>query len=386
MPPPLVPPPASDIGAMTVPRYLQRWLDVNAITKLTRTSTFIQLLTFNQANSTWNGYSDIIFAFNFKSPNAISLSGITIPVSSNYALCISYKVQGIVTRYLLWDAVGSRLPETFTSYNGQPIKKNFRLEIWNTSQGAVSETTILNFYTSKLGPFDYRYGKDATLVNPDPVVSNFQNINSSISVPLPINSIGDFITTAGVTTSDSFHVTLWTDQLRGTTLTPNSVGDSSFNEGGGLENGSLVSLVNGPTGFMQGFFISNTIAMLISIDSPFPVGQLYSSGTNGLVISTVSVGSNRLFNAFGVTGTYPIVTGVPRTMYLLIADSLNGILYVINPQNGARLDTLVGIPINPTTGTYTVIGQGSPPNPTDPDAITTNGSEVLTGGQTILAQ
>lgn len=183
---PLVPPPAGDIGALTWPRRLQRWLDNNPVTRLTRASTYIQLPTFNQGVSTWNGYSDIVASFNFEGVNNISLKDIVPPSNPNYVCCICYRVGSNVTRYLLWDAIGSLLPGTFTPYTNQAILKNFRLEIWNTSQGAVSEVNGLTMYTSKLAGMDYRYLQDGALVIADGESTNFF-VNGSIQLPYELN-------------------------------------------------------------------------------------------------------------------------------------------------------------------------------------------------------
>jgi hypothetical protein len=82
MPYPLVPPPLTDTGALLYPRTLQRWLDVNPVTKLTRTGTYITLPTFN-INVNWLGYSDIVASFNFEGPNNFSLTSYNINQSSS---------------------------------------------------------------------------------------------------------------------------------------------------------------------------------------------------------------------------------------------------------------------------------------------------------------
>ena len=72
MPAPLIPPPANDSGALTWPRFLQRWLDVNPVTKLDRVGSFITIPSFSVA-STWNGYSTIVAAYNYEGKNNNSL-------------------------------------------------------------------------------------------------------------------------------------------------------------------------------------------------------------------------------------------------------------------------------------------------------------------------
>jgi len=191
---PLVAPPISDTGAWTWPRTLQRWLDINPVTKLTRTSTYIVLPNFTTLN-TWNGYSDIVASFNCEAPNNFSLSGTLsqVPLSVNYALCISYRVGSVVTRYLLWDAQGSKFNQTIPLYVGQPIKKNSRFEVWNTSQGVCSQATAVSFYTTKLGPQDYRYSGDTLLKICDAINTAFSSslVNTTPTGVVQVTGAGD---------------------------------------------------------------------------------------------------------------------------------------------------------------------------------------------------
>lgn len=177
MPEPRHPPYVS--GAVVIPRQLNRWLDVNPQNgPLTRTSTYITLPAFAQTD-VWNGYSDIVASFNVESPNNISLKNYNVPTSPNYVLCVSYRVGGVVTRYLLWDADSSNLNQTIPAYTGQVLLKNFRFEVWNTSQGATSQASAITFYTSKRGNVDYRFGDDSALVATDAENDNFHNTSTS---------------------------------------------------------------------------------------------------------------------------------------------------------------------------------------------------------------
>jgi len=153
-------------GALTVPRQLNRWLDKNPQNGgLQRTQAYITLPSFAQNSSTWNGYSDIVFSFNFTAPNNFSLKQFQKITDGNYDLCISYRVGSVITRYLLWDSPGSSKNPAVTPYTGQTIKKNFRLEVWNTSQGIASQASSVNLYTSVTGQVDYRWGSDFALSN-----------------------------------------------------------------------------------------------------------------------------------------------------------------------------------------------------------------------------
>jgi hypothetical protein len=166
--------PPFESGALAIPRQLNRWLDKNPQGgPLRRVDTYIILPVFSAIDS-WNGYSDIVTSFNFETQNNFSLkSGYTVPTNPNYVLCVSYRVGNIVTRYMLWDATGSEMNRDIPMYTGQPLKKNFRFEVWNTSQGAASQSTALTFYTSKLGSIDYRFGADYALATNDGQVTNF---------------------------------------------------------------------------------------------------------------------------------------------------------------------------------------------------------------------
>jgi len=166
MPEPLHPPFLA--GALTQPRQLNRWLDTNAQGgALSKIATYLTVQAFS-VPFTWLGVSDIVASFNVESPNNFSLKAFTPPVNPNYVMCISYRVGGVVTRYMLWDAVGSKMNRVIPMYTGQPILKNCRFEVWSTSSGSpVVNADVLTFYTSVLGSIDYRYGSDVVLVAND---------------------------------------------------------------------------------------------------------------------------------------------------------------------------------------------------------------------------
>lgn len=192
MPSPIIPPPLTDTGALTNPRQLQRWLDINRITKLDKTGTYITLPSFIQSANTWNGYSDIVLSFNCESPNNFSFSGVltsSIPFNPNYVLCVSYRIGGVVTRYILWNAIGSNMNQTIPVYTGQLIKKNFRFEIWNTSQGIASQAASINYFTSVLNSKDYRYGVDTNLVSTDSPCILFKSVSLNLPLVFPTTSI-----------------------------------------------------------------------------------------------------------------------------------------------------------------------------------------------------
>jgi len=179
-------------NAIIQPRELQRWLDVNPQNgPLARTSTYIVLPAFAQGSSTWNGFSDIIFSYNVESPNSVGLLTIgtktapsyVISANPNYTLCISWRIGGNITRYVVWFATGTVLPFDVIPYTGQRLPKNWRFEIWNTSQGVVSNAAPITFYTTALGQIDYRYGSDSALVGVDAQCNNFESQTTTFSNP-----------------------------------------------------------------------------------------------------------------------------------------------------------------------------------------------------------
>jgi hypothetical protein len=183
---PLVPPPLSDTGAWSIPRTLQRWLDINPITRLTRTQAYITLPAFN-VNVNWLGFSDIVASFNYEGPNNFSLTGFNIEPnpSPNYLLCIMWRdSKGNVKRYKLWSGVGEVFYFPCYVYNGQKIAKNFRFEIWSTNNTPAIQTKAIQIYTSLLGKQDYRYGSDFTLVSNDAVCINFSESSNTIELAM----------------------------------------------------------------------------------------------------------------------------------------------------------------------------------------------------------
>jgi hypothetical protein len=186
--------PPYEAGSLTIPRQLLKWLDVNPQNgPLTRIATYIALPAFSVSN-TWLGHSKIITAYNVESPNMFCFKSFTPPSSPNYALCVSYRMGTAVTRYLLWNATGSQFNYTVTPYTGQFIDNNFRLEVWDTSQGNASQSSQILLYTSKLGSYDYRFAVDSALAGNDGQVTGF-------TISLPATFTFSFPTTAVSTTN-----------------------------------------------------------------------------------------------------------------------------------------------------------------------------------------
>jgi len=201
MPQPLTPPPLLDYGAFTVPRILQRWLDVNPITALTRTQAFITLPSFSQA-ITWLGYSDIVIAFNYEGPNNFTLTGFNVepyPLP-NYCLCIAWRDEnGNMNRYSLWHGVGEVIYGSVQPYAGQKIAKNFRFEVWSTNSTPAIQMNPISIYTSVLGGVDYRYGTDFVLVSNDTPVTVFGETSNYNPSTFPTTNLWNrWISTYGI--------------------------------------------------------------------------------------------------------------------------------------------------------------------------------------------
>lgn len=131
MPPPINPPPSNEPGAISNPRMLNRWLDINPVFPLKRTETFWLLPAFN-VNSNWLGYSDIVAAFNYVAPNNFTINDFVVPTNPNYVACVMWvDSHHVVHRYKLWEDVGEVFFFTIPVYTGQLIKKNYRIEIWS---------------------------------------------------------------------------------------------------------------------------------------------------------------------------------------------------------------------------------------------------------------
>ena len=233
MPEPLHPPYVP--AAVQQFRMLNRWLDVNAQNgPLSRTQTFITLPAFSQTVN-WQGYSDIVAAFNYEGPNNFSLkSGSNLPDNPNYCLCIMWKDSNdVVYRYAIWKDVGESIYCPYPLYTGQLIKKNFRFEIWSTNNTPAIQVLPISFYTSVLGNVDYRYGVDSTLVSSDSEVTDFESIKQ-LNEPT-INSTCSLIADCGIVYDQvSNYLTSWTDSVSSLAFTP--TGNISYDQAGNVTN------------------------------------------------------------------------------------------------------------------------------------------------------
>ena len=142
MPIPSAPPPSNESGALTQPRQLQRWLDVNVVPRLTRTQGYFTIPAFS-VNAEWRNASGIAAVFNYTATKNFTLKPFTVPVSPNYLACIAWVDDDYVMhRYKLWSDVGEALFFDCPLYAGQLIKKNFRIEIWNILPDPLTEFSL----------------------------------------------------------------------------------------------------------------------------------------------------------------------------------------------------------------------------------------------------
>lgn len=223
MPPPTNPPYAA--GALSIPRQLNRWLDINPVRPLGRTRGFFTLPTFSVAQPHGTGYANIIAAFNYTASRNFSIKSIS-SFSSIYVLCVMWVDQfRNVHRYALWPNIDQTFYFQLVPYTNQLIGKNFRLEVWNgdyivqlhqerleTEDGdgllgdglgdflvteeqayppsesqasTIVQEVPITFFTSLLGEFDYMWADDFTIALASPVVMDFYfPLNNPLTPPI----------------------------------------------------------------------------------------------------------------------------------------------------------------------------------------------------------
>lgn len=304
--------------AISQPRQLNRWLDVNAQNgPLGRTQTYITLPAFSQAVS-WRGYSEIAVAFNFEGPNNLSLrSNFTAPLAPNYVLCIMWEDSLRVThRYALWRGVGEKFYFDCPLYTGQLIKKNFRLEVWSTNSTPAIQTTPINLFTSVLGNEDYRWGTDFKLVSNDTPTTVW---GQNLVVPAIPNNVGagNFLMHQFISTVN-FAAPNWTDVGGLHTVSSANIIQQVFNIG--FNNFTTVSTdgahITGNTGDA---FEENYIIALVYVDGSS--GDLVNySGSPIIALTPTTV-------TFGTD--VALLNGVGK-LYLIVANYVNKVGSVVD--------------------------------------------------------
>jgi hypothetical protein len=151
----------------------------------------------------------------------MSLINIQQILQSNpdYTLAVMFEDSNFnVTRYVLYTGVNSiPLPVPSKPYNGEVIRKNFRLEIWNTAVGSVAQTVPLSLITSVLGGQDYRYGNDFQLAGNNGDVVSFQSLYTALTSPPTAGLSARWRYDTGVTLS-AVSVTSWASMINSSDL------------------------------------------------------------------------------------------------------------------------------------------------------------------------
>jgi hypothetical protein len=102
---------------------------------------FITIPAFSHGGITWKEASEIVTQFNYSASKNFILREIPErPTGANFIPVISYRIGMTTFRYKLWSDGTEVINEEL--YNGQVIKKNFKIEIWNINGG--SDTVSLD--------------------------------------------------------------------------------------------------------------------------------------------------------------------------------------------------------------------------------------------------
>lgn len=340
------------------PNFLNRWLDRNPLSPLTRCRYFLTIPAFN-IQSGWKGYSDIVGAYNYISPNLFTLKDINnwAPIAPNYTLCIAYaNADHSVVRYRLWTAVGETIYSNIPLYDGQVIKKKFRFEIWNSSSGVATQTTDLTpILTSVLQNVDYRYGADALLTIPTEFVTKFDS-------------------NAGITQPDQTNLMVWLDGKYGISYSSgNSVASWADRTGNLIMRQNI--LQQQPTSSVAGYvqFLQNA-NMVASNVINVGVGVYFLRVLSGPVTQP---NNNTIFNQHGAVSSSSLVmnpqggmvaqlgpSSVPTTyatgsITIVEINTVTGQVYVHDPATG--ISTLQGVSATTFLDTLNLtLGGGSP--------------------------
>jgi hypothetical protein len=214
------------------------------------------------------------------------------------------------------------MPYSVPLYSGQPIQKNFRFEVWSTSQGNASQAKALQFYTSVAGQLDYRYGTDSLLVGNDGQVTNFNYATAApnYNIALPVSVMQWYSPTYGITLSGP-NVTSWASYINTGINQTLTVKSSTW-----LQAGTPV-LINpvspGTLGYTAIGGITTQAIVFVFKLAGFATRTIYNNG-NGF---TFSVNFNGTITVNGNNGLQlPL-----NTCMLAVVDSQHG---VIDGQQG----------------------------------------------------
>jgi len=370
---PQQPSPPFVAGAITDPRQLDRWLDINPQGGgLKRTETFIVFPAFSQA-VTWKGYSEIVAAFNFEGPNNFSLIPFVTPTTPNYALAIMWKSNGMTYRYWLWMGVGEVIYFPQTLYTQQLVKKNFRLEVWSTNNTPAIQTAPLTFYTSVQGNYDYMWQLDTNLVSNDPEVTNFQSSNGAINFPVIPNLKCRWTVASGLVGTVG-GLTSWTDVIAGEVASPLSTISvrSAATYSLGNYGGNVVLASGGDaTCNVSGLaFLLQTVAVVFAAQAGSNNTIFFDQDGDNTIIYNATTGIINLEQNSTVICT---VSGLVEHNWYVVVVSL-GNMWVFNLSNGTLLGNSSGNVI--LSGNATTIGVGGASVNTFADIVL--GSGIIT--------
>jgi hypothetical protein len=344
--PPFVP------GAMTSPRQLNRWIDINPQGgALERIKTFLSLPAFSQIVN-WKGYSEIVVAFNFEGPNNFSLRNFPIVTGTNYALAIMWVHNTVTHRYWLISGVGEIIYFPQIPYTGQVIEKNFRLEVWSTNSSPAISTGIPIMRTSVLGDIDYMWGTDINLVIVDiPSITNFQNIGGSPALPTDFGIIHHFLP-SGISAGNN---PTWTDSITVEALT--NVGIGNTGQGSvGLPVSTRILLTNGLGDVANNFTADNVTFNTIAI------GFRTSTGGSGDICLDTSNDNELLYTNSSKTVTLKNQTNVICSVAGLAANTWYvavltvNTLYIYNMSTGILVGSSSGVCTIGTATTFSIGG------------------------------
>lgn len=157
MPPPSNPPPSNEPGAISNPRMLNRWLDINPVHALERIKTYWSYPAF-EIDDNWAGYSNLVGVFNYTATNNFTLTAFETLEDPNYIACVMWVDDDLnVFRYKLWENVGEVFNFSVPLYTGQLIKKNYRIEIWTIAPTGTLLTLTVNGGGTASVNTDYAY-------------------------------------------------------------------------------------------------------------------------------------------------------------------------------------------------------------------------------------
>lgn len=119
--------------------------------------SYIVVPAFSYIGPIWKGASEVVTQFNYTvDRNFVLKTRPTKPANVNYCPVIRYRVGYTTYRYKLWSVVGEQL--NVPQYNGEVIKKNFVIEIWNVATyNAVSSADGFNVELGIRKVPDYNY-------------------------------------------------------------------------------------------------------------------------------------------------------------------------------------------------------------------------------------